>query len=163
MYTTAFLMLAYLSHQLGLAGVGDIILADVSMQPVAEIQEPVIQRDEDISNKTFKKIFSSKVRKRTGPATNKTTSLLSFKILFIVASEKQVKIWVEQTQSSLEAQCLLKGSPGSTSIPRTIPEHCELVLKDPNSKYFLEKLTSSIRQCGSRGLTISCLVAHKQG
>jgi len=42
-YTTAFLMLAYLPYQLGLAGVGDVILADVSVQPVAEIKEPVVQ------------------------------------------------------------------------------------------------------------------------
>lgn len=119
------------------------------MQPVAEIQEPVIQRDEDISNKAFKKIFSRKVRKWTGPATKKTTSLLSFKILVIVASEKYVKIWIEQTQSSLETHCLLKGGAGSTSIPRTIPEYCELMLKDPNPSIFLEKLTSSIEQMGA--------------
>ena len=38
----------YLAHQFRISGVGDVILSDVTMQPVAEVHEAVIQRQEDI-------------------------------------------------------------------------------------------------------------------
>jgi len=44
----ALLLLPYLSHQPGLAGLAQLVLADVSVQPVAEIQVPVVLRDEQL-------------------------------------------------------------------------------------------------------------------
>lgn len=46
-------VLPYLSHQPGPAGVGDVVLADVSVQPVAEVEEPVVQRDEDVGDEAL--------------------------------------------------------------------------------------------------------------
>lgn len=34
---------AYLPHQFGLARVGDVVLADVTVQPIAEVEKSVIQ------------------------------------------------------------------------------------------------------------------------
>lgn len=43
----------YLSHQFGLPGVTNVILANVSMNPVAEVQEPVIEREKDVRDETL--------------------------------------------------------------------------------------------------------------
>lgn len=45
--------LPHLSHQPGPVGVGDVVLADVSVQPVAEVEEPVVQRDEDVGDEAL--------------------------------------------------------------------------------------------------------------
>ena len=39
-----------LPRQLGLSGVGDVVLPDVAVQPVAEVQEPVVHADEDVGH-----------------------------------------------------------------------------------------------------------------
>lgn len=44
----ALLPLPYLSHQPGLAVPGQLVLADVSVQPVAQIQVLVIPRDDQV-------------------------------------------------------------------------------------------------------------------
>ena len=52
----------HLPHQLGPAGVGDVVLADVSVQPVAEVQEPVVQRDEDVGDEALGRVRQSCTR-----------------------------------------------------------------------------------------------------
>lgn len=41
--------LPYLSHQLGLAGPGELVLADVPVQPVADVQVTVVPRDDQVN------------------------------------------------------------------------------------------------------------------
>ena len=40
----------YLSHEFGIPSVRDVILADISMEPVTEVQISVIQRQQNIRN-----------------------------------------------------------------------------------------------------------------
>lgn len=47
----------YLSHQLGLPTVGNVILADISVKPVTEIQEAVIEGDQDIGDETYGRVL----------------------------------------------------------------------------------------------------------
>lgn len=47
------LLLPHLSHQPGPAGVRDVVLADIPMYPVAEVEEPVVQREEDVGDEAL--------------------------------------------------------------------------------------------------------------
>lgn len=47
-HTGELVVAIYLSHHFGVTDVGDVILPDVSMKPIVEVEEAVIQRNQDV-------------------------------------------------------------------------------------------------------------------
>ena len=46
---------SHLSNQFGVLGICDVILADIPMEPVAEVHVPIIQRYQDVRDKAWGK------------------------------------------------------------------------------------------------------------
>lgn len=54
-----FPVFAHLPHQSGISGIGDVVLPDVPVDPVAEVQESVVQGDQDVRDESFGKELRS--------------------------------------------------------------------------------------------------------
>jgi len=64
--------LSDLTNQTWIPPVGDIILSNVSMQPVTEVEEAIIQWNQDISNETYSKTKQTTKRRYSDLLPSKT-------------------------------------------------------------------------------------------